>query len=315
MADNTQLSAAVGSGDTIRTDDIGGSVKVATSKITLGADGVDGGFVSSANPLPVNDAGGSLTVDGAVTANAGTNLNTSALALEAGNLATIAASLGVLDNIVSGSEAQVDVLTLPAIPAGNNNIGDVDIASIAAGDNNIGNVDVVTLPALPAGTNNIGDVDVLTLPSLPAGTNNIGDVDVLTLPALPSGSNTIGRVGLTPQTAGGLSAHKTISGASTNATTVKASAGQLFGWYISNVNAAARYLKLYNKASNPSVGSDTPVMTLLIPGNTAGVAGHVEMTNGIDFTTGIAFALTTGAADSDNTGVAANELIVNLFYK
>jgi hypothetical protein len=58
----------------------------------------------------------------------------------------------------------VDVLTLPAIPAGNNNIGDVDIASIAAGDNNIGNVDVVTLPALPAGTNNIGDVDVLTLP-------------------------------------------------------------------------------------------------------------------------------------------------------
>lgn len=38
--------------------------------------------------------------------------------------------------------------------------------------------------ALPAGTNNIGDVDVLTLPALPAGTNNIGDVDVLTLPAL-----------------------------------------------------------------------------------------------------------------------------------
>jgi len=46
--------------------------------------------------------------------------------------------------------------------------------------------------ALPAGTNNIGDVDVLTLPatvlagmtSLPAGTNNIGDVDVLTLPTI-----------------------------------------------------------------------------------------------------------------------------------
>jgi hypothetical protein len=36
--------------------------------------------------------------------------------------------------------------------------------------------------ALPAGTNNIGDVDVLSLPALPAGTNNIGDVDVLTLP-------------------------------------------------------------------------------------------------------------------------------------
>ena len=42
-------------------------------------------------------------------------------------------------------------------------------------------VDVLTLPALPAGTNNIGDVDVLTLPALPAGTNNIGDVDVLSV--------------------------------------------------------------------------------------------------------------------------------------
>jgi hypothetical protein len=35
--------------------------------------------------------------------------------------------------------------------------------------------------ALPAGTNNIGDVDVLSLPSIPAGTNNIGDVDVLSV--------------------------------------------------------------------------------------------------------------------------------------
>lgn len=43
-----------------------------------------------------------------------------------------------------------------ALPAGNNNIGDVDVASIAAGDNNIGNVDIVTLPALVAGTASIG---------------------------------------------------------------------------------------------------------------------------------------------------------------
>lgn len=52
----------------------------------------------------------------------------------------------------------------------------------------------LTAAALPAGDNNIGNVDVVTLPALPAGTNNIGDVDVLTLPALPTGSNTIGKV-------------------------------------------------------------------------------------------------------------------------
>ena len=37
-------------------------------------------------------------------------------------------------------------------------------------------VDVVA--SLPAGSNNIGDVDVLSLPALPAGTNTIGKVDV-----------------------------------------------------------------------------------------------------------------------------------------
>lgn len=40
--------------------------------------------------------------------------------------------------------------------------------------------------SLPAGTNNIGDVDVASLPALPAGTNNIGDVDVTNFPATVS---------------------------------------------------------------------------------------------------------------------------------
>ena len=54
-----------------------------------------------------------------------------------------------------------NVTVVSALPAGTNNIGDVDIASaLPAGDNNIGNVDIVTLPAIPAGTNNIGGLVV-----------------------------------------------------------------------------------------------------------------------------------------------------------
>jgi hypothetical protein len=61
--------------------------------------------------------------------------------------------------------------------------GSVSIASaLPAGNNNIGDVDVLTLPSLPAGNNNIGDVDVVTLPSIPAGNNNIGDVDIASAP-------------------------------------------------------------------------------------------------------------------------------------
>ncbi len=65
---------------------------------------------------------------------------------------------------------------------------------------------VQVVAALPAGTNNIGDVDVLSLPAaviagmatLPAGVNNIGDVDVA---SIATGTNIIGRVGIDQATA------------------------------------------------------------------------------------------------------------------
>ncbi|HTK76151.1 MAG TPA: hypothetical protein VL371_12890 [Gemmataceae bacterium] len=66
MSDNTQLSAAVGTGDVLQTDDLG-TYKIAASKITLGANNSDDGYVCTANPMPVSDAGGSLTVDNAGT--------------------------------------------------------------------------------------------------------------------------------------------------------------------------------------------------------------------------------------------------------
>jgi hypothetical protein len=69
---------------------------------------------------------------------------------------------------------------------------DGTVAATQSGTWNIGSI--TTLPSLPAGTANIGDVDVLSLPSLPAGNNNIGDVDVASLPALAAGTNTIGLV-------------------------------------------------------------------------------------------------------------------------
>lgn len=64
MADNVDITA--GTGTTIRTDDVGG-VQYPASKLVVGADGVDDGFVSTANPLPVTDNGGTLTVDRPVT--------------------------------------------------------------------------------------------------------------------------------------------------------------------------------------------------------------------------------------------------------
>ena len=59
MADNTTINPGVG-GDTLRTDDIGGGVKVPVSKIMLGGDGLDTGFVTASNPFPVITMSGSL---------------------------------------------------------------------------------------------------------------------------------------------------------------------------------------------------------------------------------------------------------------
>lgn len=104
----------------------------------------------------------------------------------------------------------------------------------------------------------------------------------------------------------------TNSAASTNATVTKGSAGTVWSIIASNINAAVRYLKVYNKATAPTVGSDTPVLVIPIPaGGTVQFDGG---SNGIRFATGIGWALTTGAADSDSTGVAASEHKIAMTY-
>jgi hypothetical protein len=132
--------------------------------------------------------------------------------------------------------------------------------------------------------------------------------------ALPAGTSTIGDVGFAARATGGLTIGRVISAASTNATSIKASAGRLHTIAAFNVNAAARYLKIYNKASAPTVGSDTPVLTFAIPGNTAAAGFTIDSSIGWALSTGIAIALTTGITDADTGAVAASEIAVNLGY-
>lgn len=79
----------------------------------------------------------------------------------------------------SGAGSDVD----PDIPS-------INVDSIAAGDNNIGNVDLAS--AIPAGTNLVGKVGIdqvtananeVVVKSITAGDTNIGNVDVASLPA------------------------------------------------------------------------------------------------------------------------------------
>lgn len=103
-----------------------------------------------------------VTVTGSVTANAGTNLNTSALALESGgNLAAIAASASVLDDWDETNRAAVNTISGQVGVQGNS-------GAVSA---NTQRVVLATDVALPAGTNAIG--------KLAANSGvDIGDVDV-----------------------------------------------------------------------------------------------------------------------------------------
>lgn len=129
--------------------------------------------------------------------------------------------------------------------------------------------------------------------------------------ALPAGTNALGSVNVLPATSGGWTTFHLASAGSTNATNLKASAGQVGGWYIYNSNAVARKVAFHNTAGTPTAGSAI-FFAIVIP---PGAGANVEYTNGIPFSTGIAITTVTGLSDSDNTAVAVNDLIANIWYK
>lgn len=101
--------------------------------------------------------------------------------------------------------------------------------------------------------------------------------------------------------------------ATTNATSAKAAAGVLYSVKGYNAAATVRYLKFYNKASAPTVGTDTPTHTITLPPQ-AGFA--LDWPIGRYFATGIAYAMTTGSADADTGALTAGDVLgLNVEYR
>src|SRR5262249_50555220 len=92
-------------------------------------------------------------------------------------------------------------------------------------------------------------------------------------------------------TTSGLTTYRLLSAASTNGNNIKGSAGKVYGWYLYNNAAYACFVKLYNKATSPSVGSDTPFLTIPLPSNSG---ANTFSDIGIPFGTGIGIGITTG---------------------
>lgn len=150
------------------------AVRKATPANTSGTDGDYEMLQMSAGRLWVDASGKTLTVDGsgvtqpvsAASLPLPSGASTAAKQPALGTAGTASADVITIQGVASMTPVQIadnggsltvdgSVSLASAIPAGTNNIGDVDILSIAAGDNNIGNVDIVTMPnvTLAAGTN------------------------------------------------------------------------------------------------------------------------------------------------------------------
>lgn len=102
-----------------------------------------------------------------------------------------------------------------------------------------------------------------------------------------------------------------VSAASTNSTLVRAGPGKITGYFLGNSAATDAYVKLYDKATAPTVGTDVPKWTMRIPALSSANVGQMFP---LAFTLGIGFGITTGVADSDTGAVGADEVSVNLNY-
>jgi hypothetical protein len=109
--------------------------------------------------------------------------------------------------------------------------------------------------------------------------------------------------------------HKLISAANTNPTLVVAGTHRLLGGSVSNMSAAVKFLKFYNKVTAPTVGTDTPMQTIALqPNTTYSLMELMSCAVGALFGVGIGYGITGLAADSDTTAVAAGDVIINILY-
>lgn len=310
-ADNTQTEVTSSVG--LPVSDAGGSLTMDNAALSVTGGGVEASALrvtlasDTTGVLSIDDNGGSITVDGTITANAGTGTFTvDGSAVTQPVSGTITANLGATDNAVLD---QIEVNTSYGDSVGGGTEAAalrVTLASDSTGllsiDDNGGSITV----------DNGGTFAVQSTLQANSGVD-IGDVDVTSISA---GTNLIGDVGISgARTSGGTTLYKNID-VDESEDQVKATGGQIYWIHAINVSATTKYLKVYNAtAASVTVGTTVPDLTFPIPANSTTGAGFVlQVPNGIAFGTAITIAATTGVADADSGAPGANEVIVNLGY-
>jgi hypothetical protein len=113
-------------------------------------------------------------------------------------------------------------------------------------------------------------------------------------------------------TVGALTSYALNSLASTNAVSIKATAGNLYEIFVNNRGLAACAVNVHNLATAPTVGTTVPLFSIIVP------AGEFKLLNfgmyGKRFSAGIAISITAGTTLLDNTPVTAGQVQVSASF-
>jgi hypothetical protein len=129
--------------------------------------------------------------------------------------------------------------------------------------------------------------------------------------ALGAGTALVGDVGMQVRAnaTGAMTGHHIVAAGSTNVAQIKATAGRVYGWCLSNTTASWRYVKLHNVAS--ATAGAAVAQTIGIPPNDKAVC---SFPHGIAFATAISRSIVTGSADADATAVTAGDVVGDIFF-
>lgn len=334
MADDVISNPGAG-GATFAADEIGG-VFYPRSKIVIGADGVNGGDVSSANPLPVNDAGGSLTVDGTVAVSGTVAVTQSGVWDEVGindSGNSITVDNATISVVGGGTEATAQRVTIASDSTGVLSVDDNGASLTVDGTvavTNGGTFVVQENGAVLTALQLIDDVIFTDDAAFTPATSKVAMIGAQADETSPDSVNE-GDAGalrmslerfllISPKpvaTGEGLDVFRSLD-LDESEEEVKATPGHLYKIRITNRRTTPIYVKLYNDtAANVIVGTTVPMDTIEVPGNASDHTVLTESFGGqpLKFSAALCVAATTGFADNDTGAPAANDCIVSCYYK
>lgn len=156
-----------------------------------------------------------------------------------------------------------------------------------------------------------GNLKVNVVNGVTAGTAGSASAAVLSVQGIASMTPIQTVSGLA--TSGGASYSNAIAPATPAITTVKSSAGNIYGIVAFNLLTTPVYLKIFDAAS-PTLGSTASSFQYMIPGNAGGAGFSIQIAGQRSCANAIKYAVTGGIATTDNTSITANSVLIDIAY-